>query len=154
MGIFSKEIHTEIPVNASAEAVWEILTDFGSYRDWNPFIYRIEGELSEGAKLEVRFRSKGGRTVVFRPNLLKVDRYREIQWLGRFMIPGMLDGRHIFEITADDCGGVRFIHREIFTGLLVPLLGRDLDTNTRRGFERMNGALKERAEETLLHRPS
>jgi len=41
---------------------------------------------------------------------------------------------------------VRFVQREVFRGLLVPLFSRSLDNNTQRGFEEMNHALKERAE--------
>jgi hypothetical protein len=41
---------------------------------------------------------------------------------------------------------VRFVHREEFTGILVPLLWRSLDRDTRRGFEEMNRRLKELAE--------
>jgi uncharacterized protein YndB with AHSA1/START domain len=33
-----KELHTEIEIDASAERVWDILTDFASYPQWNPFI--------------------------------------------------------------------------------------------------------------------
>jgi uncharacterized protein YndB with AHSA1/START domain len=31
-----KEIHTEIEINASAEKVWRVLTDFAAYSEWNP----------------------------------------------------------------------------------------------------------------------
>jgi hypothetical protein len=41
---------------------------------------------------------------------------------------------------------VRFVQREAFRGLLVPLFARSLDNSTLRGFEEMNRALKERAE--------
>jgi len=39
-----------------------------------------------------------------------------------------------------------FIRREIFTGILALLFERELDTDTRRGFEEMNLTLKVRAE--------
>ena len=38
-----KELHSEIEIDASAERVWGILTDFASYPEWNPFIRRISG---------------------------------------------------------------------------------------------------------------
>jgi hypothetical protein len=31
-----------------------VISDFAAYREWNPFIRRIGGELDEGARLEVR----------------------------------------------------------------------------------------------------
>jgi hypothetical protein len=39
-----------------------------------------------------------------------------------------------------------FIQREIFSGLLVPLLKKMLDDNTKRGFEMMNSKLKDKCE--------
>jgi uncharacterized protein YndB with AHSA1/START domain len=36
-----KELHSEIEIDASAERVWAILTDFASYPRWNPFIRSI-----------------------------------------------------------------------------------------------------------------
>jgi hypothetical protein len=42
-------------------------------------------------------------------------------------------------------GGTLFVQREAFKGILVPLVGGVLE-KTRRGFEQMNAALKQRAE--------
>jgi hypothetical protein len=41
-----KELHTEIEINASAERVWRVLTDFAAYPKWNPFVRRVEDEVS------------------------------------------------------------------------------------------------------------
>jgi len=62
-------------------------------------------------------------------------------------MPGLFDGEHIFTIENLDANRVRFTQREVFTGLLVPLFARSLDTDTRRGFEEMNQVLKSRAEQ-------
>jgi hypothetical protein len=43
-------------------------------------------------------------------------------------------------------GRVRFIQRERFGGLLLPLLSKTLDGDPRRGFEEMNRTLKLRSE--------
>ncbi|HLE55364.1 MAG TPA: SRPBCC domain-containing protein [Thermoplasmata archaeon] len=61
-------------------------------------------------------------------------------------IPGLFDGEHIFEIEPAGAGRTRFVQREVFRGLLVPVLARSLDRDTKRGFEEMNRALKMRAE--------
>ena len=39
-----KEVFSEIDIQAPAERVWQVLTDFASYPEWNPFIRRINGE--------------------------------------------------------------------------------------------------------------
>jgi hypothetical protein len=54
-------------------------------------------------------------------------------------------GEHHFTIEPLRADHVRFTQSERFTGLLVPVLSRGLDTDTRRGFEEMNRALKDLA---------
>lgn len=48
-----KELYTEIEINASASVVWDILTDFNNFPNWNPFIKEISGNLQEGSQIEV-----------------------------------------------------------------------------------------------------
>lgn len=142
-----KHLSTGIEIDASAATVWAVLTDFASFPDWNPFIPRIDGEISVGSRLEVVIQPPDAKSMTFRPTVVEVKPEREFRWLGRVLMPGVFDGEHSFEIVPLDEGRVRFLHFENFRGLLVPFLWKGLDTNTRRGFEEMNRALKERAEE-------
>jgi len=142
-----KELRAEIEIQATAERVWQLLTDFASFPQWNPFIRRANGEVRAGARLKVHIQPSGASGMTFQPTVLKAVPNRELRWLGRLVIPGLFDGEHIFTIEPAGEDRVRFTQREIFTGLLVPLLARGLDTNTRRGFEEMNQALKARAEQ-------
>ena len=142
-----KELRTQIEVEATPERVWEILTDFAAYPEWNPFIQRIEGEAALGSKLEVRIEPPGGRAMNFKPTVLEVAPRQELRWLGRVLVPGLFDGEHSLRIEAVDDSRVRFVQAERFTGLLVPLFGKGLE-KTQRGFTAMNEALKRRAEAT------
>ena len=142
-----KEIRTEIEIQASAERVWGLLTDFASFPQWNPFIRRAIGEARLGARLEIRIQPSGARGMTFKPTILKLEPKRELRWLGRLLMPGLFDGEHIFSIESLGTERVCFTQREVFKGLFVPLLTRDLDTNTLRGFKEMNLALKARAEQ-------
>ncbi len=142
-----KELASEIEIQASAERVWQLITDLASFPQWNPFIRRASGNVKVGETLEVHIQASGASGMIFRPTVLKADRNREIRWLGHLLVPGLFDGEHIFTIEPLGIDRVRFVQREIFTGLLVPLLARGLDTDTRRGFEEMNRALKVRAEQ-------
>lgn len=60
---------------------------------------------------------------------------------------GLFDGEHIFELVDLGDGTTKFLHREQFRGILVPLLWKQLDTATRQAFVDMNTALKQRAEQ-------
>ncbi len=141
-----KELRTEIKIQASAERVWQILTDFPSFPEWNPFIRRASGEPRKGARLVVFMQPSGARGMTFQPEVLKAEPNRELRWLGHLLVPGLFDGEHIFTIEPLGINRVRFVQREIFTGLLVPLFARWLHTDTLRGFEEMNRALKIQAE--------
>ncbi len=140
-----RELHTEIVIAAPAERVWRILTDFDAYPHWNPFIRRIGGAAVVGAQLDVRIEPPGGAGMAFRPTVVGAEANRELRWLGRLGLPKLCDGEHSLTIESLAAGGVRFVQREVFTGLLVPLLGGTL-AKTSEGFEQMNRALKERAE--------
>ena len=141
-----KELHTEIEINAPVSRVWEILTDFPRFPTWNPFVTQAEGEIREGARLRVHIAPPGGRAMTFTPTVIRVAPAEELRWLGRLLLPGIFDGEHCFQLSSTTDGRTRFVQRERFRGLLVPLLWSSLATNTRRGFEAMNAALKERAE--------
>jgi hypothetical protein len=150
----SFEIRTEVGIEAPAERVWEILTDFPAYADWNPFIRSISGEVKVGARLKVRVQPSGGKGMSFRPTVQAADPGSELRWLGRLLLPGIFDGEHRFVIESLEGGRVMLHHSEQFRGLLVPLFRKSLDTETRRGFEEMNAALKERTEATPAARAS
>jgi len=145
-----KELHSEIEISAPAEHVWGILTDFASYPQWNPFIRSISGEPKTGERLEARLEPPleppGGQGVTLRPTVLNAEPNRELRWLGHVLVPGLFDGEHFLIIQPLEDNRVRFVQREEFRGVLVPLIARSLENNTQQGFEEMNRALKERAE--------
>jgi hypothetical protein len=143
-----KELRSQVEIEAPAERVWQVLTHFDAYPDWNPFIRRVNGRPEVDEQLVVRMRPSGTKGMTFRPTVLKAEPNRQLRWLGHLLVPGLFDGEHIFEIEELDEDRVLFTQREIFRGLLVPLLARSLDRETQRGFEEMNRALRERAETT------
>src|SRR5215216_864904 len=140
-----KELQSQIGNDASSERVWAILTDFASYPQWNPFIRRISGELKVGERLDARLEPPGGRGITLRPTVLSAEPNRQLRWLGHLLVPGLFDDEHTLATEPLDENRVRFVQHEVFKGVLVPLVARSL-ANTLRGFEEMNGALKERAE--------
>ena len=141
-----KELHTEIDIAAPVDRVWTILTDFAAFPSWNPFVTQAEGDIREGARLRVRIEPPGGRAMTFTPTVLRAAPGEELRWVGRLLLPGIFDGEHCFQLSSTTDGGTHLVQREEFRGVLVPLLWGSMATNTQRGFEAMNGALKARAE--------
>lgn len=137
------KIRTEIEINASPERVWQVLTDFGSYPQWNPFIVSAEGQARVGAVLTNQL-SDQGEITTFSPTVLAATPGRELRWIGRFGVPGIVDGEHYFRIEDLGAGRSRLTQGETFTGALVPLAGGALEVAD--NFAAMNTALKARAE--------
>ncbi|HEX6067160.1 MAG TPA: SRPBCC domain-containing protein [Nitrososphaera sp.] len=138
-----KEIRTEIDIGASPARVWQVLTDFATYHEWNPFIRKIEGQPLEGTKLRIHITTPAGVKREYSPKVTRVVAEQELRWLGK--MPGLLSGEHIF--TIEPAGeNAHLVHREVFVGLLASFFGASLDNDVKKGFEEMNAAMKKRAE--------
>ena len=142
-------LRTEIEIAATPEEVWAVLTDLDRYAQWNSFITSAEGEVAVGQQLVNRIEPPGRRAMTFRPTVTEAEPARVFEWLGRFLLPRLFDGRHRFELEAMPDGGTRLIHGESFRGLLTPVLRRSLETSTLAGFEAMNRELKARVEQDV-----
>jgi len=144
----AKQLRAEIDIQATPERVWQVLTDFGAFPEWNPFMVRASGTPRNGERLTIRMQPEGGRAMTFRPTVLDATPGRRLRWLGRLILPGIFDGEHSFTIEPLGEDRVRFVQQEEFRGVLVPLMARALERQTLPAFEKMNQALKERAEQT------
>ncbi len=143
------ELYTEIEIDAPAETVWRILMDFENYPNWNPFIRRVEGETKPGSQLKVFIQPSGGMGMAMKPNVVENTANLKFSWLGSLLVKGLFDGRHEFLLEPKADNKVKFIQREEFSGILVPIIWALVKKNTRRGFEEMNSALKVLAEKNL-----
>ena len=141
----TRTIEHQIDIDAPAAAVWAELVDTAAYDEWNPFLRRLDGELSVGSRLRVEIAPPGGRAMTFRPTVLAVQHERELRWLGRLLVPGLLDGEHSFRLETLPGRRTRLIQVETFRGLLVGFFAGTLE-KTRSGFAQMDIALKQRAE--------
>jgi hypothetical protein len=123
-----------------------MVTDGPGYSDWNPFMFLVEGTIAAGTRLKVHMRLGDGKPMVFTPVVTRMTHGESFRWKGGLILPLLFDGEHVFEIEPQGDGMARFVQRESFRGLLVPVLRKMLDTRTKAAFELMNRALKEAAE--------
>lgn len=138
-------LETMTRIYAPYEKVWQILTEFDSYPNWNPFIKSISGELIEGQKLLVKISPPGERGMSFSPTVIRVSPGRELRWSGKFNFRGLFDGEHYFGLEEIDDTSTLFIQGEYFSGILVNLMAGMLE-RTKMGFEMMNSSLKKACE--------
>jgi len=145
--IFKKEIHTEIDIDASPDAVWEVLVDFASYPEWNPMVRKAEGEVRVGARLSLHYEPEGQKKRNFRPVLRVVEPGRELRWTGKPEVRHLFESEHIYILTETLPGKTHLDHDMIFWGLLIPPVKNILEKATRQPFNNLNKAMKERVEE-------
>jgi hypothetical protein len=149
----SRTLQADIEIQAAADQVWEVLTDFAAHRDWNPFIVEASGTPVPGHRLELHMRLPGRRPMTFRPQVLEADPGRRLRWLGRLLLPGLFDGEHSFTIEPIGPERVRLTQHEEFRGRLAPLLLARIGEPTLAGFHQMNRTLKVRVEQPTATRP-
>lgn len=142
----SVEIETEIQINTAPEQVWTILTDFDNYPNWNPFITSLTGSVKVGNKITVHIEPPGAIGNTFKPKVLSFLPHKELSWLGQLLFAGVFDGLHKLELIDNGNKTTTFKQSEKFSGLLVPLFRKQLENNTKEGFQQMNQKLKLLAE--------
>lgn len=142
-----KEVDNEVEIHASAERVWQLLTDFASFPRWNPFMPQVRGEATAGKQLEVTFQPVRVLAMRARPIVLKAEPNRELRWREQLLFPGLLDIEHIFTLLPLATDRVRFTQRQTHTGLFSSFPASRRYAELRRGFRAMNEALKQLAEQ-------
>ena len=140
------EIYTEIEIQATADRVWQHLTNLDDFHLWNPFILSAQGIVRLGEKVQIHVKSAQGKDLNFQTTITQVEPNHKLSWRGKLIIPGLFDILHSFTIDPVNDNSVRFSQRENFSGLIVPLLAKYLNTKVIHEFELMNRALKVRAE--------
>jgi hypothetical protein len=137
-------IDTTVEINARKDAVWDVLTDFARYKEWNPAM-RIEGVPEVGSKLVVHLTGAGGGGMTFKPKVLVATPGEELRWLGEFGVRGIAAGEHFFILATNDDGTTRLNHGERYSGALVAL-ARGRSAKSGAAYEAFSQALKQRVE--------
>jgi hypothetical protein len=141
------KLQTEIQIQAAPEKIWQILTDLAKYPEWNPLITRAIGKVEVGASVDITVPS-GSKEMILHCTVIKVEPKQVLCWKYHVISPLLFRGEHSFSIEPMGSNYVRFVDQEIFNGLLVQSQAKDIDTNSREGFEAMDKALKMRAEQS------
>ncbi len=141
-----KEIRSDIEIKAPVSRVWDILIDFKSYPEWNPYLRRAEGKAEEGHDLSLVVKTPRKPRKKIQTSIVLIQPNFFLSWIGKFHSAFFFEAEHSFELHPTDHNTTLLIQREHFGGLLLPFIWRDLAKSTARGFETMNLALKIRAE--------
>jgi hypothetical protein len=141
------ELRSEVEISAPIAHVYGVLTDFGSYPEWNPFLVSLSGKLEVGQRLALEMSLPEGQTYLLKPVLTQVSENAELRWRGSFVFPVLLEAEHFFLLSERQSSLTRVVQGQNFSGLLLRFAGNSL-TLAARGSVYLNQALKKRAEST------
>jgi hypothetical protein len=138
-----KQYHTSITINASIGIVWQTLTDFSKYSEWNPLVGRLEGEIKEGAEISTYIIPL---KKTYQPKLIVFKKNSEIIWKGVQGASFFLAGKHYYKLESLAENTTKLLHGEYFTGILSIFIPQALLSNMENAFQAHNLALKQRVE--------
>ena len=83
----SKQLVSQVDIDATAEQVWKVLTDFAAYPAWNPFIVSAVGAAEVGSTVTLRMQPIDARAVTLKPTVLEATPGYRLRWRGRLESP-------------------------------------------------------------------
>ena len=132
---------TTTRIRSKPERVWQTLVDTGRWPGLDSSIERVDGITALCATVTVH--AKVGRAfplkvVDFVPNQRMV--------LAGGMLLGLFKGQRTYSVTSEGDGTVTFAMREVFSGLLAPLITKSIP-DLQPSFDEFAATLKTRSEQ-------
>ncbi len=138
---------TSLAVDAPIDRVWETLTDFDAYPEWNPLILDPRGRAQVGEAFDFRL-ALGPIAVPIAARIVRADG-TELRWEGpRSPLQASLGrGSHYVRLEPLEPGRTRVVHGEVFHGPLFRIPWALLGPRLQAAYASLNRALKERVEQ-------
>ena len=129
-------------ISAPPETIWELLTNARGYPDWDPGMDRVEGEIALGQK--VKFFTKLSPNQAFPAQVTAFEPGKKMVLTGGMPL-GLFKSERTHKLAANADGTTTFQTQEVFTGLLLPVFGKNIPDLTA-NFEQFAAGLKNKAE--------
>lgn len=134
--IFSRETAVSIDIQAEKKTIWALITNAPDYARWNSTVISIEGNITGGAKIQMRSALDPKR--VFKLTVKEFEVESRLVW-------GDAMGKRVFELRSMGNGVTNFSMTEKIGGPLFPLFAGMIPPFDR-SFEQFAGDLKKEAE--------
>ncbi|EDX87467.1 Hsp90 ATPase activator family protein, putative [Synechococcus sp. PCC 7335] len=140
---------TEVVINAPREMVWDQVTNFEAYSEWNPFVRKAQAEFVVGKKIQFLEDLEQFGQHWLEATFLSIDPYNAFVWKGYFGASFLFSVRHTFTFEAISKEETYFSQSHKNFGLLIPYLAlRGIYCVSYQKYLDFNQALKERCEST------
>jgi hypothetical protein len=114
---FRMECGVALDIRAPAQKIWALLSNAQDFPRWNSTVTRLDGEIALGnqLKLEVPISKR-----TFSPRVSELNAPARMVWSDGFA--PMFRGVRTFELEETQEGTTRFEMREVFSGLMLPMI--------------------------------
>lgn len=116
-----KEYVSSVLINAPPERVWAALVDGAAYKDWNPEIIAVEGQMKNGERIAVQVRLGSGATRKMSMRITAFDAPRRMEWTGGLPF-GLFVGRRTFSVAPNGEGSEFRLHLTMSGPLSGPII--------------------------------
>ncbi|MGU7775026.1 SRPBCC domain-containing protein [Burkholderia sp. MR1-5-21] len=136
-----------VDIDAPASVVWEVLTDFPRYAEWNTFCVGLEttGRLGDLVCMQVRIPDTGD-VIPVNETLVAYEPERLLSWEQRPTDDNKDAARRDQYIDADGPGRCRYFTTDQFLGVNADTIMRNHGAWVKRGFDQCALDVKARAE--------
>jgi uncharacterized protein YndB with AHSA1/START domain len=139
-------IDATLDIEAPAELVWRVITDFPRYAEWNPFLASCSSTLKPGDPIDLQVRLSASGTRAQREWILSHSPGREFSYRMKPAPLGALRSRRSHTVTPLGPGRSRYESHFELGGWLQPLVRTLLGAQLERGFAGMTAGIKSQAE--------
>lgn len=140
-------LDTEIIIDAPPQLVWSVLDDLENYPQWNEVLPELKGRTTVGESVRGILRQGDPvPDIPIAPTIIHIVPARELRWLSQAPDPSAFRAEHYFLFTAKEGGRTHVVHGEAFSGTIAEERWPSISANLRRAYDKLNAALKARAE--------
>jgi len=142
-----QEITTEIDISAPPSKVWSIITDINNWQEWSPIINESHGTATVGSTLSITMmgKEKGKDGPKYNPTITELEEPKYFRWRAHMLAGFIFTNDKIFELEETN-SGTRLTHKEMFSGLLAPVICGHMEKGVPPMLNSMNKALKDLSE--------
>ena len=140
-----RAVEHRIGVQAPAEIVWEVVSEFETWRHWNPLYRKAEGQMKIGTALVLEQHLPGEPPRVIQPVVQDWVPYEQLHWRST-RVGGFVTAIRYLEIENMGPANSTFSNGELFMGMLLRFVSRDERRKLKAAFAAMGEAVRDRAE--------
>lgn len=140
-----RAVEHRLGVQAPAEIVWEVVSEFETWHQWNPLYRKAEGQLKIGTALTLEQHLPGEPARVIQPIVQDWVPYEQLHWRSSRM-GGFVKTVRYLEIENMGETNATFSNGELLMGMLLRFVSRDERRRMKAAFTEMGEAVRDRAE--------